>query len=159
MINRFILLIIIAFATGIDFLQAQQVLATAGHYHANAQGSLSYTIGEPFVSTLSTTDNILTQGFQQSKLLLTVITEKQAFAELIRIYPNPAGSTIHVELNSQNPLNLIVELYSVQGFYIFSTQTQKTLTEISTENFKPGAYLLRIIHEGQAVKTVKVVKR
>lgn len=159
MINRVILLNIIVFLTGIDVLQAQQVLTTMGHYHENKQGSLSYTIGEPFITTLYSDENVLTQGFQQPKLLLTVIAGIAPFTELIKVYPNPAGSKVCVDINSQNPLNLIIDIFSVQGLHLFSTQTRKTLTEISSESLNAGTYLLRISHEGLVLKTVKVVKK
>lgn len=42
-----------------------QVIATTGGYTSNAAGSLSYTVGETVIQTLSTGSHTLTQGFQQ----------------------------------------------------------------------------------------------
>jgi hypothetical protein len=42
-----------------------QVIASAGGYQSNATHSLSFTIGEPNTQTLTSANNILTQGFQQ----------------------------------------------------------------------------------------------
>lgn len=42
-----------------------QVVASAGGYQANANGSLSFTIGETSTQTLSSSGYKLTQGFQQ----------------------------------------------------------------------------------------------
>lgn len=42
-----------------------QVIASSGAYQSNAAGSLSFTIGESNIQTLTSANNILTQGFQQ----------------------------------------------------------------------------------------------
>jgi hypothetical protein len=42
-----------------------QVIASAGGYHDNISGSLSFTIGETNTQTLSSAPHMLTQGFQQ----------------------------------------------------------------------------------------------
>jgi hypothetical protein len=42
-----------------------QVIASAGGYQSNANNSLSYTIGEVNTKTLTSPNNMLTQGFQQ----------------------------------------------------------------------------------------------
>ena len=51
------------------FSYAQQVISSSGAYYTNSTGSLSVTIGETVVSTLSNSsiNLILTQGFQQSQ--------------------------------------------------------------------------------------------
>lgn len=49
-----------------NYVYAQQVTSTSGATYSNAQGSLSVTVGEPVVQTISTINLILTQGFQQS---------------------------------------------------------------------------------------------
>jgi hypothetical protein len=42
-----------------------QVIASSGGYQSNTAGSLSFTIGETNTKTLSSANNMLTQGFQQ----------------------------------------------------------------------------------------------
>jgi hypothetical protein len=51
----------------LDTAYSQQVISSSGKFYTNSQGSLSVTIGQPFVSTVSngTINLILTQGFQQ----------------------------------------------------------------------------------------------
>jgi hypothetical protein len=46
----------------------QQVISSGGGYYANSNGSVSVTIGEMVIQTLSTGTNILTEGFQQTFL-------------------------------------------------------------------------------------------
>ena len=58
------------FLIGVGFLFAQvsmvnSVLATAGDFQTNGSYSLSWTVGELAVSTLTEGSNVLTQGFQQ----------------------------------------------------------------------------------------------
>ncbi len=49
------------------------VIASAGGYQSNTNGSLSFTIGEPIAKTLTSANNMLTQGFQQPfKMILNL---------------------------------------------------------------------------------------
>ena len=59
--------ICLAFAS-LSFSQqlSRYVVSSGGNYSTSASGSLSSTIGESMVATLTSSSNVLTQGFQQS---------------------------------------------------------------------------------------------
>ena len=68
------------------------VLAATGGFSSNANGSISYTVGEmTMIQTFSGGGNILTQGFQQPYNLPTGLPEIAANAtgDLL-LFPNPA---------------------------------------------------------------------
>ena len=66
--KQFIIISSVAFCLlgYVQTVQAQKVIATSGNYFENSSGSISWTIGEPVTATLTTADNILTQGFHQA---------------------------------------------------------------------------------------------
>lgn len=51
---------------------SQEVISTAGEHYENSNGSISWTIGEPVIETLESTNNYLTQGFHQPTVIPTM---------------------------------------------------------------------------------------
>lgn len=94
-----------------------QVIATSGGYQSNGAGSLSFTIGETNTPTLSSVNNILTQGFQQPHEinLLHVKAYLQGYylggglmADVLfnqAVYANASldADSVDVELHAANP--------------------------------------------------------
>ena len=70
-------------------LHAQEVITTLGSYDENATGLFSWTIGEGVIETFTNTNNILTQGFQQSKLTVTSINDLKDSGIELSVYPKP----------------------------------------------------------------------
>jgi len=75
--KNYLLAILVLTASVSVKAQQLEVIATSGDFYENSSGSLSWTLGEVFIETLSETNFILTQGFQQSKLTLTAINDLQ----------------------------------------------------------------------------------
>jgi len=74
---------------------AQQVIATAGGYYEGETFSLSWTLGEPVVKTLSGNGMVLTQGFQQPyNFYLTQLINVPAGWSGISSYVNPVNKDI-----------------------------------------------------------------
>jgi hypothetical protein len=90
-----------------------QVVASSGGYYTNTSGSLSFTVGETNIQTLSSPNHLLTQGFQQP-LEINLLNVK-AFLEGYYVgagmmndvlynqgvYPNPStvADSVTVELH------------------------------------------------------------
>ncbi|MCB9283149.1 MAG: hypothetical protein H6563_03670 [Lewinellaceae bacterium] len=50
-------------------LTAQQLIGAVGNYYQSSAGSISWSVGEVAVRTISGTNNQLTQGFQQAAIM------------------------------------------------------------------------------------------
>jgi hypothetical protein len=69
----------------------------------------------------------------------------------IRIYPNPAANTVHIE----SPVTVRTAISSIDGKVLIS----KTSDNIDISGLADGVYIMRIYDEnGTAVKTEKLVK-
>jgi hypothetical protein len=68
------------------------VLAATGGFSSNANGSMSYTVGEmTMVQTFSSAGNILTQGFQQpNDMPEGLLNIAESGNGDLALYPNPA---------------------------------------------------------------------
>lgn len=134
-----------------------QVISTSGKYFENSSGSISFTLCEPVITTLSEGDNILTQGFHQSEI--TVIPEyiHPALQFEIAVYPNPAHD--YVILKTDQITGLFYILYTIKGEAIQQNILVKDQTEIDFSTLLPSIYFLKVIEGDKELKTFKIIKK
>jgi hypothetical protein len=140
-------------------LGAQEIITSNGDYFSNSNGSLSSTIGEPIGETFAGTENVITQGFQQSKLTIISIMEFTKADYTITAFPNPVKEYIKIKCDSHRNENLVYELYDNLGKLLQKKQIERSETEISFSNLKPSDYYIRILSGQSEVKTFKIVKQ
>ena len=60
-------ILFVAFVFYLPIISAQKLIGSSGTEHSGSNGSFSYSVGEPIISTLSNSNNneVITQGFQQ----------------------------------------------------------------------------------------------
>lgn len=137
---------------------AQEVVSSGGDYHSNSSGSLSSTIGEPIIETFSAGDYTLTQGFQQTKLIITALKPHEAAKFNLEIFPNPTHSTIIIEATEEIQQSLQYSLYDFNGKVLYETCSDQSILKIDLTSFSPGTYLLRISNDNQQMNTYKIIK-
>lgn len=143
---------------GYGKINAQEVVSSAGDSHSNANGSVSYTIGEPVIETFSGGNNILTQGFQQSNLMITAIEELPGLNFEISAFPNPATDIVKLRIGKESIAGMQYMLYDMSGNLLLRNGLEGTETEIPFSDFFPAEYILRISDNRKEVKSFKIVK-
>lgn len=148
---RFFFLVLINWS----FLQAQTIVTTSGDFFESAQGSFSWTLGEPVSETFSNS-SILTQGFQQ--YYENILSVEQLSENLFPIvYPNPFHEKVYLNLS---------------GFKIDHTETQVILIDnmgriilqnaatdvLTIEALPDGIYHLEIRFGNSEKYTYKLIK-
>jgi hypothetical protein len=143
-----------AFSQSVDM----DVIATSGANGSSPTHQLSWTIGEPIIETLTQSSNILTQGFHQTNLVVTDITEQTTLNLELVIYPNPVVNQLN--LNIENPENLPLNyvLYDEVGRVLSQDRIYSNQSSISMENLSRANYLLAIYSGDSKVKVFKVIK-
>ena len=68
--------------------QTHDLVSATGASFQNSSGYFSYSVGEPVISTLSSTGAILTQGFHQAQVKAGVPVISQAEIKMT-VFPNP----------------------------------------------------------------------
>lgn len=146
----------------------RSVFATTGLYWEDpASGlSLSYTVGETVIETVSSLQGTLvfTQGFQQSGTEDIVGIDDLEFLVDYQIYPNPTPGPITVELRTDRPMIMYLEIYdmigqktpvpTIEARFQGRFATRMDLTELSD-----GVYLLAMLNEAkQIVHTFRIEK-
>ena len=147
------LLLILATAAVPFFMNAQMltptVIASTGGFSSNANGSLSYTVGEmTMVQTFSANGNILTQGFQQPNDNVTGLIDltQDAFGSFV-VYPNPAVDNMWFGFQFPEAGKIQITLYDAIGqkvsdVYHTSYDTGKIVEQLNVSMYAAGVYML-----------------
>jgi hypothetical protein len=85
------------------------------------------------------------------------IAEAQA-ASPLRVYPNPANTTLNVELEN-NVTGGTLALFDLNGKAVLSQAISGSSAQISLSALSAGNYILRLVENGTASAGVQVVKK
>ena len=135
----------------------QQVYGSAGSYYSNGTYSLSSTIGETITATFNSTNNFLTQGFQQPNYLATLVEDFDKNAD-IKVYPNPADYYINIDMGSTNLNDYMFELFDVTGKLLITGKISEKITKLDLGSFATDVYFIRLSSDNKLIKSFKVQK-
>lgn len=135
-----------------------EVYATSGDYFTCPNNSLSWTIGETVINTYSSTNNILTQGFQQSSYFVTSVNENTNSTFSISVFPNPANSFINICSESKEMKMMKIDLLDITGRIVHSETFQNNL-QLNLLEYTSNVYFIRVYDvDNNSVKTFKLLK-
>ncbi len=142
------LMLFFAFAANAQML-TPTVIASTGGYSQNANGSLSYTVGEmTMVQTFSANGNILTQGFQQPNDNITGLIDmtKDEFGSFV-VYPNPAVDNLWFGFLLPEEGKVEITLYNAIGqkisdVYNTNYDSGKIVEQLNVSLYAAGMYIL-----------------
>jgi hypothetical protein len=125
------------------------VISSTGGFSSNANGSLSYTVGEmTMVQTFSANGNILTQGFQQPNDNVTGLIDltQDEFGSLV-VYPNPAVDNMWFGFQLPEEGRVQIALYDVLGqkisdLYNANYDNGKIVEQVNVSTYAAGVYML-----------------
>lgn len=95
---------------------SRSVIASGGQDFKSEQIHISATIGEVMVTTLSTENFTLTQGFQQAeKEDFTSSYQSPDLIESLTTFPNPASQRVYVDITSKKEDDYHIEIFDLLG--------------------------------------------
>jgi hypothetical protein len=151
---------VVLFGTTFSQSIEPSVIGSMGDYYSNSIAQLSFTVGEVMIETVSSTNNIITQGFQQPEQNNVGITESSPKNLSLKFYPNPTKDILSIEFEGVEQ-GMSFHLFDMNGKMI-STQTLESTenkTQMSLKDYVDGTYLLYVISDDQQYKaTYKVQK-
>lgn len=141
----------------------QQVVASAGGFDVSGDNtiSLSWTLGELAIATVESGsgDIILTQGFQQSMLVINAIQKNPELGVKVSVFPNPTSEMVNINFSS--PLSGETDLYlnSADGRLVYTGKLLPgdILKQINMQQYPGGTYVLRI-QNGLKINIYKIIK-
>ena len=139
-------------------LPAQQVVATAGNTFNNENGSLSYTIGEGVAQTLMNGDKAITQGFHQTTMSVSMVSQIKDLDFSISVSPNPASNFLMIKVTKENLYGLQYFLFDINGKLITQEKLVGPETFVSVDQLKKGFYIIKIQEGILELKAFKIIK-
>lgn len=150
-------LIVLLFAVTATY--AQQVVASSGNSGSTAGYTVDWTLGEPVIETISSPGNILTQGLHQTKLLVTAISEMEFPGLEVKVYPNPTGRFLTIEVIQTGDELIFYEISDITGRKTVLKQLYSNTEEIDMGSYVSGIYFLNVITRNREyVKVFKIIK-
>lgn len=150
-----LLLLLISFTA----LRAQQVIATAGSTLVNSNGSMSFTIGEGLTQAFTNGDKVITQGFQQPNLIVSMLIVFKEIEFTIDAYPNPATDILNIQVGRENVNGLKYKLFDLNGRLLKNKDIEALETQVPFMEFPNGIYILSISDGTRELKTFKILKQ
>lgn len=142
---------------GITFLHAQSVISSSGGLVKNETYQLSQTVGETAVKTISNEEFALTQGVNQTKLLVTGIRNDMDIN--VTVFPNPTSKFLNLIMDVSLYPKITYQLFNSKGVLISKKKIENNLTTISFDDFPVGEYVIKISTDKNEIATYKIVKK
>ncbi|MBL7939653.1 MAG: T9SS type A sorting domain-containing protein [Flavobacteriales bacterium] len=137
-------LALLAFVLGTGYCAGQSVLSAGGGTNDTGPTRITYTIGEPVITTVGSGASQLTQGFNQPWVDINTAVDDPGIGEnTISVYPNPVRHVLNIAL-SEDPADHRYELFDAVGKRVLDGRVEGTITELDMEPYASGGYFLRV---------------
>lgn len=144
-------------SSGSMILSAQQsAISSAGGLFKNISGSVSFTVGESFLSTFTSTNLTLSPGIFYLDPGSTGTKSKLTSNFEISVSPNPANE--YVTITSEKKEELFYVLYDLNGKILEEEEITGTETRISLKSLSPSVYFIKVLQNSSEVKYFKIIK-
>ena len=127
------------------------MVASAGNNVTTETISISWTLGEIAINTMTSEGLILSQGFHQGNLFINSIEGVHSDFQL-KTYPNPVIDKLIIESPGQNQL---YEIIDVNGRVLNNGFITSNPFELDFTNLPSGVYFLRV----EQRLTHKIIKK
>jgi hypothetical protein len=127
-----------------------QVYSTAGTVFQNSQFHITYTVGEmTCVSTISSGNSILTQGFNQPDKFTVAGIQSSSGQWMWSVFPNPADQELLVRFNAPFEKKLTLKIVDALGRLVlpeekFLHSGAEWIKSIDVSAFASGVYFVHL---------------
>ena len=132
-----------------------QSLNASGGASYEANGSVTYSIGQLFFTTMSTSNTIVDHGVQQVNEL-NGITKRDLINVLA--YPNPMIDHLILSVDQYDKRSLEYQFLDIQGKLLIKDNIKNQETIITPPLLKNGFYILSIIEGKRLLQSIKIIK-
>lgn len=134
-----------------------EVISSAGGDYSDNNISVSWTIGEPVISTLKQGDFVITQGFHQSKYIVTSINETKIVPFEVNVFPNPTTDLINVKINQTDLKGYDIKLFDISGKILYSKNIKSNNNQLDLSQYNAGQYILKVSNK-KSTRSFSIVK-
>jgi hypothetical protein len=142
---------------------APQSVNSGGTKMTQANGSLSFTVGELVVLSQTDSDgNTLGGGFTAGATLTTAsIQETDAAVLDVSVFPNPTTELVNIQINYSSIDQVVITITDLQGKEVYNGKYAgiSNVIGINTASYATGTYILALKNlNNQVLGTYKIIK-
>ena len=147
---KIFIILLISFVCGLTHAQTGggQLISATGNSISNSTFMLDYSIGEIAITTISSSDNYLTQGLLQSTFVSVSTNILTPTSSYIQLYPNPSMQTEGFKVDTEDIIEKITVMNSLgQVEYFYSNDIKPTFNGLLIVYVKTnlGLYTSKIV--------------
>lgn len=121
---------------------------------------MDWTLGEPVIETFTGSNNILTQGMHQTNLVVTDLQYLTLPGPKVKVYPNPAGDFLTIEITPGGNEIFYYSLSDITGRRILIKEMQTLPETADMKSYASGTYLLQVFNSRlEHIKVYKIIKK
>lgn len=141
---------------------SHQVMVPAAGIMSTSTLDLSQTVGETAIEVFADNDFIITQGFQQPRIILLPGTKPEGTG--VKVYPNPVDDNLTVELFGETGRSFTVSVVNIYGAVVYSVELNFIgpywyKLQQPVGDLAPGLYLVKVKSRDRVVnRTIKIEK-
>ena len=139
--------------------KAQQASVAGGGDVSNANGSVSYSIGQVAYGNSTGGSGSVNQGVQQPFEFYTLGINNFPNIRLeMSVYPNPTTSIVNLSIKDFKSNTMSYQLFDITGRLIKEEKINNTITPIDLQSVASAHYLLTVYDKNQIIKSFKIFK-
>lgn len=139
----------------------KQVIGSAGNINTSGSITLSATLGELCVETI-TGSFVLSQGYHQGIEDITIDLKEIDIKLDYTLYPNPSTDFVCLDLNASENVRASINIYNATGKNVSDIKKiagMKTKTIFDISSLPNGIYYVNIVFENKESKTISFLKK
>jgi len=158
----FILLLLLPVANCFGQQLSNQVLLPAAGTATAGIISYSQSVGETAVEMMSSSDQVLTQGFQQPGIKEVIGTPPNGTG--VNVYPNPATDFINVKLFGEKARKFKIEVVNLTGTIAQSASLEFNsnyyyIHQFDITKLTFGIYFVRVVSDDKIISLVFKIEK
>lgn len=134
------------------------VISSTGDALMNENGSLYFTVGEPFNTEISNGEIMVSQGFLQITIKEGSTSSSELLDESFKIYPNPTNGHVSIEKLGSNGGTYHFDLINSKGQKVSSLKTNSNFTNLDLSTLTSGLYFIQVHSEKEWLGTYQIIK-
>ena len=156
-------LVLISLSIGAQEISiSHKVLVPASSVVCSGGYSVSQTIGESAIELIRNERYIFTQGFQQPSAVVDEPRERTGNG--VRLYPNPVGKILYLELFGERELEYHVTVFGFNGAIYFKKDYPfdgifRKVVNIDVGNYQRGTYFVRVVTENGLISRLFKIEK
>lgn len=157
-----VLLLFSAFSSIFSQELSHQVLVPVAGISSLSNIEYTHTIGEAVVDIIGIYDIVLTQGFQQPRILLNDTADNRGNG--VKVFPNPVDEDLYIDLFGEGPRTFSIEIINLQGIIRISDKVSYSgiffdRLKYDAGGLSRGLYIVRVVSgDGLISRIFKIQK-